>query len=128
VRKLISLLAVAVMLTGCSTLAPDGPYAGDKVLYNADLSIATSYDVLHTFVKWEYDNRATLAAKPEVKAAADKIRKGAPQWFSTALALRDAYEQSPSDGTRDALQQAVLVLRAAMFEATKYLAANGGAM
>jgi hypothetical protein len=76
-------------------------------------------------VKWEYDNRAVLlTADPQIKATADKLRIGAPKWFATALALRDAYADNPSEPARDALQQAVLVLRVATGEATKYLAAQ----
>lgn len=117
-----ALVAVSAMLmAGCGTLDPTGPYHGDKVLYDADVMIATSYETIHTFVTWEYVNRQSLASKPAIKVAADKMRTDAPRWFATALALRDSYQDNPNDGTRDALQRAVDVLRTAMIESTKYL-------
>ena len=115
---------VACGPTGCGTLNPAGAYAGDKVLYDADAGIATSYDLLHTFVKWEYDNRAALAGTPEIKGYADSVRRQAPQWFASAIALRDAYHAAPNGGTRTALQSALAVLRQATTEATRYLAAH----
>src|SRR6185503_20873566 len=95
-----------LVLTSCGTLSkgtPENPspYGGvtvtgelktpDRVLYDADFAIAIAYDSLHTFVTWEYDNRPALAATPEIKNAADKIRAGAPGWFKSAIAVRDRY-------------------------------------
>lgn len=115
--------AIPVLQTGCGTLNPSGVYAGDKALYDADLTLATSYELLHSFVSFEYDNRAALAGTPEVKQYADKIRAGAQQWFASAIALRDAYKTNPGDATKTALQQSIDVLREATVQATKYLAA-----
>jgi hypothetical protein len=127
VTALLGLL-VAGGLSGCGTLNSSGVYAGDKALYDADLTIASSYELLHGFVKFEYDNRALLAGSPEVKQYADHVRKGAPQWFASAIALRDAYKGNPNDGTRTALQQALDVLREATVQATRYLTVNNKAL
>jgi hypothetical protein len=123
-KKLIApLIAVSILLTACGTLDPTGPYKGDKVLYDADIVIVTSYDIIHEFVLFEYTNRETLLViNPAIKEAADKVRKDAPQWFGTALALRDAYSVNPSGGSRDALQTSLRVLRVAALESTRYLA------
>jgi len=121
------LLAAALGLAGCGTLEPGGVYQGDKALYDADVAIATSYEVIHTFVAWEYANREALAPQPGIRAAADRMRRGAPQWVRSALALRDAYAARPDVETRDALATAVGVLRAAMLEATRYLQAAAAA-
>lgn len=123
---LAALLFCAVAFTGCGSLDKTGVYAGDKALYDADLTIATSYELLHTFVQFEYDNRAMLANTPEVKRYADSVRAGAPQWFATAIALRDAYKSNPAEATRTSLQQALDVLREATVQSTKYLAQQGG--
>ena len=137
-KKLFSLLIAAVLpllclmpaaaplllTTGCGTLAPAGAYAGDKVLYNTDVTIATSYDALHVFVKWEYENREALSGTPEIKSYADTIRKNAPRYFASALALRDAYAANPSSGTKSALQASLNVIRQATAEATRYLVSN----
>lgn len=119
----VVMLAAALALAGCGTLEPGGVYQGDKALYDADVVITTSYEVIHTFVAWEHANREALSARPEIRSAADRMRRGAPQWFGTALALRDAYAAHPDDGTREGLRVAVDVLRAAMVEATRYLQA-----
>lgn len=114
-----ALFTVSFVNTGCVRLAPGGVYKGDIGLYQAEMTITTSYTLIHEFVKWEQDNRGHLS--PEVTQAADRIRRGAPQWFASALALRDAYAANPDGGTRDALTSALEVLRAAVVEATKYL-------
>lgn len=107
---------------GCATLDKSGVYAGDDVLYAADLAITTSYDILHTYVAWEKENRAALARWPEIKQSADAIRRDAPRWFATAHALRDAYAASPTAENRDGLQTALSVLRIALAEAAGYMA------
>ena len=112
----IALLALAA----CGTLAPGGAYK-DKVLYNADLTITTSYDVLHTFVIWEQNNRPVLHAFPEVTKAADYVRANARQWLSSAIALRETYAANPTSENLAGLNKALNVLRTAMTEATKYL-------
>jgi hypothetical protein len=117
-------LFVAFAAPGCRTLSPDGPYAGDEILYSADETIVASYDLLHTFVKWEYENRAALASKPEIKRAADHVRANAQQWIASAIALREAYALSPTAESRRSLKGALAVLRAALTEAVKYMAAS----
>jgi hypothetical protein len=120
---------------GCGTLdkgTPDrpSPYGGvnasgemktpDRVLFDMDLVLATSYDVLDNFLKWELANRAALAGSPEIKKAADKIRLEAPKAFKSAVAIRDAYQQNPSVQTRSDLTRALDVLHAMIAETIKY--------
>jgi hypothetical protein len=119
---LLGLIIPALALsTGCRALAPDGAYSGDQVLYHAELTITTSYDVLHTFVAWEKENRAALVQWPDVKKSADTIRRGAPHWFKTAHALRDAYLAAPTPDNRAALERILKVLRTALGEAAFYM-------
>ena len=96
----------------------------DRVLYDADFAIATAYDSLHAFVTWEYENRAALAATPEIKKAADKIRAGAPGWFKSAIAVRDSYSANPTPETRTALQRALDTFQSAIAEANRYRTAQ----
>jgi hypothetical protein len=117
----ILLLLISWAVTGCGTLDKSGVYGGDKALYDADLALSASYDTLHQFVLWEYQNRQALAGTPEIKAAADTIRKQAPQWYATAFALRDAYKASPNPGTMEALQRSLNLIHAAVLESVKYL-------
>lgn len=126
---LISTFIVAIpvltllLALGCKkTLDPAGVYKGDAVLYQADLTIVTAYDVLHGFVLWEYNNHALLGGTPEVTAAANNIRANAAKWLASASACREAYAANPTSQTRSALTSALLVLQTAMNEAIKYLA------
>lgn len=124
-KTLLSLFALLTLCVSCGTLAPGGAYNGDKVLYDADWAIATSYDVTHTFVQWEYANRDLLADHPEIHRAANSIREKAPAAFRSALAVRDAYRADPTATNRDNLQTAIAVVRALALEATRWLADAG---
>lgn len=121
---LASLLAANLLLTGCASLDPTGVYQGNQALYQADLVLASSYDALHGFVQWEYDNRAALNSTPAIRAAADNVRAGAPQWFSGALACRDACQTNSSAANQAALQQALAVLQQAVLQALRYQTTN----
>lgn len=114
--------ALCFFSSGCAPLDPAGVYHGDQVLHKAELTITTSYDVIHTYVTWEKENRAALAAYPEIKTSAEVMRAGAKQWFATANALHDAYAASPTPENRDALATALAVLQTALDEAVKYMA------
>jgi hypothetical protein len=119
-------IACALAFAGCATsLAPSGAYT-DKTLYDADLVISTSYDVLHAFVTFEYTNRATLeAANPAtaatIKAAADNVRLHSREWLNSAIALEAAYKANPTTDNATKLTAAIAILQAALSEATKYL-------
>lgn len=119
---LFSIFAVSVLaFTGCRDLDPSGTYKGDQVLYHAELSITTSYDLIHAYVAWEKENRNMLTAWPEIRQSADAMRKNAPTWFSTAHALRDAYAINPTDENQAALKRSLSVLAAAVQETIKYM-------
>jgi hypothetical protein len=121
-----SLIAV-LLLVGCGTLNPTGPYKGDRVLYDADQVIVTGYDLLHVYVQWEFSNREALATHPEIKVTADHVRVNAKGWFRTAKNLRAAYAVSATDINKTALQQAISLIRAVVAEATGYLTTYGPA-
>lgn len=108
-------------LTGCATLAPAGAYNGDKVLYVADQTDVAAYKVLHAFVTFEYENRAALAAHPEIKAAADDIRTHAPDWFARYDRARELYVKARSPETLAAFNAAVAQLKAGVTKATDFL-------
>jgi hypothetical protein len=91
---LLGLVALTVTTSGCKT-APttdSGFIAGDPVVVNAEKTIAISFDAIDRFLAWERMNRVT--AGPEVKAAADRIRKEAPDAFRTARAVLRAYKEN----------------------------------
>ena len=121
-------LGASLLLAGCGSLDPAGVYQGNLALYQTDVALASSYEVLHGFVQWEYDNRAVLSSTPAIKAAADRVRTGAPQWFGSALALRDAWQTNPSSTNQTSLQEALAVIQQATVEAISYMATNSAGL
>lgn len=119
---LLGALSLGLMTSGCRSLAPGGAYQGDQVLYQAETTIVTSYEIVDTFLKWERTNQKLLAKWPDIHRAADRLRADYPQWYRTANALRDAYAANPDPATRDKLQTALALLRTALTEATGYMA------
>jgi hypothetical protein len=115
------ILVVAAMgFGGCATrLAPDGPYNGDQILFNADKTITSSYRILHSFVKWEHQHRAVLPV--EVTKAADAVRANAEKWTQSVINLREAYALIPNKENRSALLNAVDVLDQVLLEVTKHM-------
>jgi hypothetical protein len=117
----------SVGLSGCKTapLDPAGIYHSDETLHQADVAITSAYTVFDSFLAFEYQNHAALTAQPQVTAFAQKLRRESPQWFRSAIALRDAYAHAPaSPEAKYNLSVALAVLRAAATEASGYVAAS----
>lgn len=91
-------IAILVGCSGCQThLDPAGVYQSDTFLYNTDQSLKLSQVAIHTFVKWEYDNRAVITNTwPQVTVAADKLRAEVPGMFALAGVARNTYIQVKS--------------------------------
>lgn len=118
--------AIPLAQTGCGTLDPAGAYKGDKTLYDADLTITTAYDTVHSVVLWEYQNRAAVATlSPAIRPAVDGIRKQAPQAFAAVLAVRDAYAAASTATNATALGTALTSLQAIVTQAEGYLTTPG---
>lgn len=121
-RFLIILLALPLLLLGCRSLDPAGPYGGDQVLYSADLTISTSYDVVHTFVLWEKQNRDALKTAPQIKEFADNMRLNYPTYHRAAMSARMVYANSKTKANQTALGLSLDVLREAVRQANQWLA------
>ncbi len=122
---LTTCLFVACGPQGCQApLAPGGAYQGDKVLYEADQAIATGHDILQDFVTWEANYRSTLAQFPEIRKMADTIYREGPQWFASAMALRNAYKANPTAEAKTNLQAAIDIIHTAITQASQYLTQN----
>lgn len=113
-------LALIYLALGCkSTLAPEGPYHGDKFLFDADKVLVDSKDDLSGFLKWEMTNRKQLQEKKlqSITAAADAIRTNAPLWFKVTFDARNNYSnamalhQSNVIQASNLLEQAVTTLQ-----------------
>lgn len=113
-------LVLCFSVIGCGTLNKSGVYNGDKFLYSTDLTLVTSKDVLQAFVSWEKNNRAAIN-NPDIKKAADSIRLGAPKWYASALAVRDAYAANPSTDNKNAVVSVLAVIQAAVTQASSYM-------
>ena len=130
-KKLLLILTLTLAclapltFVGCGTLNPAGVYQGDKVLYDADILISTSYDTVHAFVTWEFNNRSALSSMPEIKNTADALRIQYPIAHKAALNARSAYLSSKSAPNATMLSQALAVLRQCMSTASAYLAQQG---
>lgn len=118
---LLSFLCLMASIAGCRHLDPAGVYQGDAVLYHAELATPTAYELLHTFVSWEKQNRVALAKRPAIRKHADYVRANAKQWFNTANALHDACKANPTQVNKDALTTALGVLEVALIEANGYM-------
>lgn len=116
---LLLLLPVMTLSMACRSLDPEGVYAGDKILYTAEKATVDGYDTLHAFVKFEAENRAALPR--EATAAADNIRTNAERWVRSAQLARDAYVAVKSEPNRLKLKQSLVILRAAIADALRYL-------
>jgi hypothetical protein len=118
---LLSVLAVGTGGSGCGHLAPGGVYAGDRVLYEADSTVVSAYEIFKEFVGWEKTNRDDLwKLSPDIKHAADNIRTNGPQWIDSAIRMREVYKSKPGPDTRTALTAALGVLQQGVIEAVKY--------
>lgn len=96
-RYLASIFVVAALLgapsvilnTGC---APSGVVTGDPVVVNSERAIATAFDAVDGFLRWEHSNPAVVT--PRVHAVAQKLRAEAPDAFRNAHAVLRAYKQN----------------------------------
>lgn len=121
---LLFLLPFFCALTACRDLDPGGVYKSDQVLYQADQSITDAYDLLHTFLLWEYQNRPSLPK--EVTQAADAVRDHCQDALKTAVAARRAYAANPSSGdTASSLQSALEVLKTVLTQVQQYVPKKG---
>lgn len=82
------MLCMLLITPGCYTLDPAGPYKGDKVLFNADQTLLTSYQVVDNFLIWE---KANPACPVEAKKLANTLREDFPPAHKIAFEARNLY-------------------------------------
>jgi hypothetical protein len=114
------MLPLSLGLTGCATIQP----GNDPVVVNAERTTQLALDVFDTFLRWEYDNRLTLSATPEVRKAADHIRANGQDWLVTARTMTKAYKQNRTAQNKANLETAITVMRVAIDQARHYLEAG----
>lgn len=110
-----------LFVAGCGgTLAPEGVYKGDKVLYNADATLDTTKSTVDTFLVWEMTYRGVVGK--DVTQAADRIRVEYPKVHAGYYSARDAYLLNPTPQNKTALENALSVARIMTTEVLKYMA------
>lgn len=117
---------VAVLVGGgCKhTLEPGGPYSS-PVVYDVELTIVTSWDILDAVMEWEDDNRLALSKYPEVGRALDAIRARAPGEHLRAIRLAEVYEATLSQEDKTAAEKATAILRSTATEALSFMTEYG---
>lgn len=87
-----------VACSGCkTTLQSGGPYGDDTLLYRAELTSVSSYQLVDSFLKWENDNRELLSAYPEIKKSADFLRENFPKAKMALDAAIEVYRKFPTN-------------------------------
>lgn len=97
---LLLLLATLVLSCGRTTLAPDGPYQGDKFLYESDRTLVESKKTFEEFIDWTRANASQLqaAGRKDVIGTAEHIQTNAPGWFFQAYSVRAVYTNAVGSG------------------------------
>lgn len=121
----VLLLVAPLSFIGCNgTLDPTGVYAGDKTLYNADLTYNAAYAAVDTFLKYETANRGTAAAPASVTASADELRLKWPAIKDAYFATRDAYSANKSNSNLTSFTKALADVSTILTTASGYIAAT----
>jgi hypothetical protein len=106
--KILKLLAALLLLcsAGCqTTIAPDA----DPVVVRSQQALEISLATVDKFVAWEYKNRKVVV--PEVKAAAETLRREFPPMFLIATDLLRKYKASRDDESRRLLTNYVIKVK-----------------
>jgi NH3-dependent NAD+ synthetase len=101
-------LPVSLVVTGCKT--PTTETQPSNIVLNAEKTIASSFEVIDTFLKFEYTNRASLPAS--VTAAADAIRRDAPIAFMNARSVLRAYKETQTPEQQLFLEDSLVQIQA----------------
>jgi hypothetical protein len=101
-------LPASVFVAGCR--APSTVVADDKIILNAERAIVSSFEVIDTFLKFEYTNRSNLPSK--VTITADMIRRDAPIAFMNARSVLRAYKETQTPEQRMFLEDSLVQIQA----------------
>jgi hypothetical protein len=117
--------AALVVTVGCSggcSIFQGAPVdeGSDAVVVHAERTAGFALDTFDTFLKWEYENRA-LINNPDVKSAADNIRKNGKQWINDLRSTTKAYKAVRSKENADKLDVALVIVNNALEIARRYL-------
>jgi hypothetical protein len=106
--KLLKILTALLLLfsAGCqTTIAPDA----DPVVVRSQQALEISLATVDKFVAWEYKNSSVTT--PDVKAAAETLRREFPPMFRIASDLLRKYKASRDDETKRLLTNYVLKVK-----------------
>ena len=103
-RFLLAAFAAAA-LTACRAPAP----GQDELTLRAQQTLSSSFAIVDAFLAWEY---ASQPANPEIRAAADTLRRDFPPAHRLASQLLRAWQASRTPDNREALDRALKLLAA----------------
>lgn len=94
-KRLLSFLTCFILVASSFTIlntgcAPARVVSGDPVVVNSERAIGIAFDTVDGFLRWEHQNRAAIP--PKVHAAAQSLRREAPDAFRNARAVLRAYK------------------------------------
>lgn len=110
------LLLLALIFSGCATLDS----GADPIVVNAERTIEVARVTMDSFLRFEFNHRSKCPA--DVQAAAEAMRRNAPEWFRRAHRLKLAYKQNRGADNKADLLTALSVLQTAASEAATALA------
>lgn len=113
------LLTIPTIGVGCAAVQE----GSDPVVVRAQQAQSLSLQILDSFVLYEYNNRgALLAVSPEIKKAADNVRKRAPMAFESLSNALATYKANRTPENKANLVTYLAVVEQLQAEAVKWLA------
>lgn len=123
-KQLNSLALLTLILcagcTGCQMFPALSPEA-DPLVVRAEQASTTSLEIVHSFIKFEKQNRTVLG--PNVKAVADELRVKFPPVWRELRSTTKLYKADRTDQNRSSLDKVLISIQGFVAMAEKALLA-----
>lgn len=114
----VALFAAMLMFSNCATV----DQGADPIVVNAERITATAVDTFDVFLKYEYEQRATLERlNPAIHKYSNTLRRNGQQWLQSARSLTQAYKYNRTEQNKANLQTAISVLSEAITQVGVYM-------
>ena len=121
-QRQLSPLVALILLSSCAGITS----GNDPVVVNAERTTQVALDTFDSFVKYEYNNKATLQKlNPNIHKYANTVRKNGAQWLASARAFTQAYKYNRTADKKANLETAIAVLQAAITQIGQYMSEAG---